>query len=136
MPPDGAHRTSPSIATRHILIKVAAGVDESEFVGRAEAIGLRMLKRLGTTNWYTMALPPGTLATPRDMAVAAGRLSGVTAAVADPILQIADIIPPTDPFYVDDPDPGTDCDIVSDSSCSPEDLVDQWGLFQVEAAVV
>jgi subtilisin family serine protease/chitodextrinase len=70
---------------------------------------------------------------PREMAEAARGLPGVLAAAADPILTINDQIPPRDPFYVDDPDPGTDCDIIEDPNCQVESLLDQWGLFKVGA---
>jgi subtilisin family serine protease len=80
-----------------------------------------------------MALPRQGGIKAREMAAAVRGLKGVISAVADPLLQIADTIPPMDPFYVDDLDPGSDCDIVTDPGCTAEDLVDQWGLFQVEA---
>ena len=94
---------------------------------------MRKLKRIQNTNWYSMAIPAHTGAGPRKMAVAARGLPGVISAVADPVLYINDTIPPNDPYYVDDDNPGEDCDIVGDPSCMPEDLVDQWGLFKVEA---
>lgn len=122
----------PGVASSHILVQISSDTEETTFLEHARGLGLRKIKRLRGTNWYTMRIAlPGV--GPRDMAISARRLPGVLHAAADPILTINDQIPPRDPFYVDDPDPGADCDIIEDVNCQPEDLVDQWGLFRVGA---
>jgi len=133
------HTTAPvknlqksRIAGGHILVQIAPITEESAFLERARGLGLRKLKRLHGTNWYTMSIEaPGLSA--RKAATAARGLPGVLRAAADPIVTINDQIPPNDPYYVDDPDPGVDCDIIEDPNCQAEDLVDQWGLFKVMA---
>jgi len=126
-------RSHPSrVASGHILVELESGTAEPAFLSEARGLGLRKAKRLHGTNWYTMHITsPG--ASPRDVADSARRLPGVLRAAADPILRINDQIPPRDPFYVDDPDPGYDCDIIEDPECQPEALLDQWGLFKVGA---
>jgi subtilisin family serine protease len=122
----------PRIASGHILVQIAPMVQESAFLDRARGMGLHKLKRLHDTSWYTMRIEtPGLSA--REAATAARGLPGVIRAAADPIVTINDQIPPNDPYYVDDPDPGSDCDIIEDPNCQAEDLVDQWGLFKVAA---
>ncbi|MCG6900791.1 MAG: S8 family serine peptidase [Gammaproteobacteria bacterium] len=122
----------PRIATSHILVELESATTEAVFLDEARGLGLGRTKRLHGTNWYTVQIAsPG--ASPRDMADSARRLPGVLRAAADPILRINDQIPPRDPYYVDDPDPGDDCDIIEDTNCDPESLLDQWGLFKVGA---
>ena len=123
---------APRVALHHILVQLGSDTEETTFLEHARGLGLHKIKRLRGTNWYTMRIAlPGV--GPRDMAISARRLPGVLHAAADPILTINDQIPPRDPFYVDDPDPGADCDIIEDVNYQPEDLLDQWGLFRVGA---
>jgi len=128
-----ASRSRPSqVASGHILVELESGTAVAAFLSEARGLGLRKAKRLNGTNWYTLQITsPG--ASPRDVADSARGLPGVLHAAADPILRINDQIPPRDPFYVDDPDPGDDCDIIEDYTCDPESLLDQWGLFKVGA---
>ncbi|MEE9463979.1 MAG: S8 family serine peptidase, partial [Candidatus Neomarinimicrobiota bacterium] len=78
-----------------------------------------------------MSIPAG--ANPRQAAATARTLPGVLQASPDPIVRINDQIPPRDPIYKDDDDPSTiPCDPLFEI-CDPWELVDQWGLFQVEA---
>ena len=78
-----------------------------------------------------MAIPAG--ADPHGAAVAVRGLPGVLRATLDPIVSINDQIPPRDPLYKNDDDPSTKpCDPFV-QVCDPLDLVDQWGLFKVDA---
>jgi len=136
IPAHGAATTvrepGPRVAAGHILVELVPGTTESVFLEAARGLGLHKLKRLRGTNWYTMRMTtPGIQ--PRQVAASAGRLPGVLRAAADPILRINDQIPPRDPYYVDDPDPGDDCDVIEDYTCDPQTLLDQWGLFKVGA---
>ena len=126
-----AKKQTPRVAPGHILVEIAPETAESAFLDHARGIGLRKLKRIRGSNWFVMGL--GTGMTPRETAIAVKGLPGVVQAAADLIVSINDQIPPRDPYYVDDPDPGTDCDIIEDPNCQVEDLVDQWGLFKVMA---
>ncbi|HBE93094.1 MAG TPA: hypothetical protein DDW55_11430 [Gammaproteobacteria bacterium] len=129
----GLTRRSHAVAQNHILIKLSTDTSEPTFLEHAKGLGLRKLKQLHGTNWYMMAIPVHMGVGPGEMTAAAKGLPGVMYAAADPILYINDTIPPNDPFYVDDDNPSEDCDFINDPECSPEDLVDQWGLFRVEA---
>ena len=118
-------------AGRHILVQLHSGADEPRFWQNAEGQGLRRLGRVNGSNWITMSIPEG--AEPRQAAAAARTLPGVLRATTDPIVRINDQIPPRDPIYKDDDDPSTKpCDPFIDI-CDPLDLVDQWGLFQVDS---
>jgi PKD repeat protein len=126
-----AKKQTPRVAAGHILVQIAPNAEESAFLKHARGLGLHKLRRVRGTDWLVMGI--GTAMGPRAAASAAKGLPGVVRASADPIVSINDQIPPRDPYYVDDPDPGTDCDIVEDPACQAEDLVDQWGLFKVMA---
>ena len=123
----GAART----AARHILVQLHPHADEQRFVQNASAHGLRRLSRVYGTTWFRMAVPSGT--TPVQAAAAARTLPGVLRATLDALMTINDQIPPRDPIYVNDDDPSTKpCDPIFEI-CDPWTLVDQWGLFKVEA---
>jgi subtilisin family serine protease len=78
-----------------------------------------------------MAIPAG--ANPAQAAAAARTLPGVLRATLDSVVTINDQIPPRDPIYKNDDDPSTEpCDPLFEI-CDPWTLVDQWGLFKVEA---
>lgn len=122
---------TPRVATRHILVQLHPRTDESQFLQNAQGQGLRRLGRVYGSNWLTLSIPAG--ADPRQAVAAARTLPGVLQATPDPIVRINDQIPPRDPIYQDDDDPSTkSCDPLFDI-CDPWDMVDQWGLFQVEA---
>ncbi len=122
---------TPRVATRHILVQLHPRTDESQFLQNAKGQGLRRLGRVYGSNWLTLSIPAG--ANPRQAAAAARTLPGVLQATPDPIVRINDQIPPRDPIYKDDDDPSTmPCDPLFEI-CDPWELVDQWGLFQVEA---
>ena len=122
---------APRVATRHILVQLHPRTVESQFLQNAKGQGLRRLGRVYGSNWLTLSIPAG--ADPRQAAGAARTLPGVLQATPDPIVHINDQIPPRDPIYQDDDDPSTEpCDPIFDI-CDPWELVDQWGLFQVEA---
>ncbi|MHC4638198.1 MAG: S8 family serine peptidase [Planctomycetota bacterium] len=121
----------PRMATRHILIQLRSDTDHTQFLEKAKGQGLHQRGRVYGSNWLTMSIPSG--AEPRKAAAAAKRLPGVLNATPDPIVRINDQIPPCDPIYADDDDPSTkDCDPLIEE-CDPWELVDQWGLFKVEA---
>jgi subtilisin family serine protease len=128
----GLNLPKSRVAGGHILVKISQDAEESEFINRAHGLGLRKLKQLHDTNWYIMRIDTPGLSS-REAATAARGLPGVLHATADPIVTINDQIPPNDPYYIDDPDPGVECDIIEDPNCQAEDLVDQWGLFKVMA---
>jgi subtilisin family serine protease len=118
-------------ATRHILVQLHPRASERQFLLEAQARGLRQLGRVYGTNWLTMAVPRG--ADPAQAAAAAHALPGVLRATLDPIVSINQQIAPRDPLYKDDDDPSTKpCDPFFEI-CDPMTLVDQWGLFKVEA---
>ena len=118
-------------ATRHILVQLHPRADERRFLQDAGAQGLRRLSRVYGTTWLRMAIPAG--ANPAQAATAARTLPGVLRATLDPVVTINDQIPPRDPIYKDDDDPTTKpCDPFLEV-CDPWTLVDQWGLFKVEA---
>jgi hypothetical protein len=118
-------------ASRHILVQLAPSTDESRFLRDASAQGLRRLSRVYGTRWLTMAVPAGAAAA--QAAAAARTLPGVLRATLDPLVTINDQIPPRDPIYQNDDDPTTEpCDVLVEI-CDPWTLVDQWGLFKVEA---
>ena len=76
-----------------------------------------------------MAIPAGT--NPEQAAAAARTIPGVLRATLDPIVSVE--VAPRDPIYRDDDDPSTKpCDPFLEV-CDAWDLVDQWGLFKVEA---
>ena len=121
----------PRVASRHILVKLHPWTDEHRFLQVARGQGLQRLSRVYGSNWLTLSIPAG--ADPRQAAAAARTLPGVLQATSDPIVRINDQIPPPDPIYQDDDDPSTkSCDPFFEI-CDPWALVDQWGLFQVEA---
>ena len=123
----GAART----ASRHILVQLHPHTDEMRFLQDAHAQGLRRLSRVYGTTWLRMAVPAG--ANPAQAAAAARTLPGVLRATLDSVVTINDQIPPRDPIYKDDDDPSTKpCDPLLEI-CDPWTLVDQWGLFKVEA---
>jgi hypothetical protein len=124
---EGAERA----ATRHILVQLHPHANERQFLQEAQAHGLQKKGRVHGTSWLTMAIPRGA---DRAQAVAAaGALPGVLRATLDPIVSISQQIAPRDPLYKNDDDPSTKpCDPTV-SVCDPFDLVDQWGLFKVEA---
>ena len=117
--------------TRHILVQLHPHADEQRFLQQARAQGLRRLSRVNGTTWFRMAIPAG--AAPDQAVTAARRLPGVLRATRDIVVRINDQIPPRDPLYQDDPDPSTKpCDPFFEI-CDPMTLVDQWGLFKVDA---
>jgi subtilisin family serine protease len=118
-------------ASRHILVQLHPRADEGRFLQEAGAHGLRRLSRVYGTRWLAMAIPGGI--DPHQAAAAARALPGVLRATLDPIVSINGQIPPRDPLYKDDDDPSTKpCDPFV-TVCDPYELVDQWGLFKVEA---
>ncbi len=122
-----SHRT----ASRHILVQLHPRTDELNFLEKAKGQGLHHLGRVYGSRWLIMSIPEG--AQPRSAAAAARTLPGVLRATPDPIVHINDQIPPGDPMYRDDDDPSTKpCDPLIED-CNGWDMVDQWGLFQVEA---
>jgi len=117
-------------AARHILIKLDANADLPRLRARARTHGLDKLDRVYGSDWYTLSLPAN--ANPRATCAIARHLPGVVMSTTDPIIAL-DVIPPGDPLYVDDDDPSTkSCDPVTEN-CDPLQLIDQWGLFKVEA---
>jgi subtilisin family serine protease len=118
-------------ASRHILVQLHPRADERRFLQVASAQGLRRLSRVYGTTWLRMEIPAG--ATAAQAAAAARALPGVLRATLDPVVTINDQIPPRDPIYTNDDDPSTKpCDPLFEI-CDPWTLVDQWGLFKVEA---
>jgi subtilisin family serine protease len=118
-------------ASRHILVQLHPHTDERRFLQNAGAHGLRRLSRVHGTTWLRMAVPAG--ASPAQAAAAARTLPGVLRATLDAVVRINDQIPPRDPIYKDDDDPSTKpCDPFFEI-CDPWTLVDQWGLFKVDA---
>ena len=123
----GGRRT----ATRHILVQLHPHASEQRFLQGASAQGLRRLSRVHGTTWLRMKVPAGVTAA--QAAMAARMLPGVLRATLDSVVTINDQIPPRDPIYKNDDDPTTKpCDPLLEV-CDPWTLVDQWGLFQVEA---
>ena len=120
---------SVRIAHQHILVKLDATADVPAFLSHAKKQGLRKQGRVHGSNWYTLSIP--AKASPRAVAARARHLPGVVMATIDPVVRI-DQIPPRDPLYRDDDDPSTKCNPVEEV-CDDLDLVDQWGLFKVEA---
>jgi len=122
---------SPQAARRHILVELHPNADEPQFLKNAKGRGLQRKGRVYGSKWLIMSIPEGTQ--PRQAAASARTLPGVKRATPDFIVQINDQIPPRDPIYIDDNDPTTkSCDPFLDD-CNPWDMVDQWGLFKVEA---
>ena len=118
-------------ANRHILVQLHPHADEQRFLKSAGAQGLRRLSRVYGTTWLRMAIPTG--ASPVQAAAAARTLPGVLRATLDAVVRINEQIPPQDPIYQNDDDPSTKpCDPLLEI-CDPWTLVDQWGLFKVEA---
>jgi subtilisin family serine protease len=118
------------IAPRHILVKLDAAADIPAFLSHAKKQGLHKQGRVYGSNWYTLSLP--VKASPRAAVARARHLSGVMMATVDPVVRI-DQIPPRDPLYKDDDDPLNKCIPGLDEGCENLDVVDQWGLFKVEA---
>jgi subtilisin family serine protease len=105
--------------------------NQQQFLQDAKNQGLHPLGRVYGSNWLLMSVPEG--AAPQQAMAAARTFPGVLRTTADPIVRINDQIPPHDPIYKDDDDPTTKpCDPLEEI-CDPWDLVDQWGLFKVEA---
>jgi subtilisin family serine protease len=131
VPPRAATVAAPRSATRHILVQLHPRADERRFMQSASAQGLRRLSRVYGTTWFRMAIPASV--PPAQAAVAARTLPGVLRATLDAVVRINDQIPPRDPIYKNDDDPSTKpCDPLFEV-CDPWTLVDQWGLFKVEA---
>ena len=127
----GRTAAAPRTAVRHILVQLHPRTDETRFLQNAGVQGLRRLSRVHGTRWLRMAVPAGSH--PAQAAAAARTLPGVLRATLDPVVTINDQIPPRDPIYKDDDDPSTKpCDPFFEI-CDPWTLVDQWGLFKVEA---
>ena len=119
-------RESPS----HILIKLDSHADVPGFLKHASKRGFHKFGRVYGSDWYTFSLPPQ--ASPREAAQQARTLPGVVLSTMDPIVTL-DVLPPRDPLYRDDDDPSTkSCDPLEEV-CNPLDLVDQWGIFKVDA---
>lgn len=131
VPARAATVAAPRSAGRHILVQLHPHADERRFMQSASAQGLRRLSRVYGTTWVRMAIPASV--PPAQAAVAARTLPGVLRATLDAVVRINDQIPPRDPIYKNDDDPSTKpCDPVFEI-CDPWTLVDQWGLFKVEA---
>ena len=129
---DAVSRHTPTHreAARHILVKLDANADLPRLRAKARTHGLHQLERVYGSDWYTLSLPAN--ANPRATCAIARNLPGVVMSTTDPIITL-DVIPPGDPLYVDDDDPSTkSCDPVTEN-CDPLQLIDQWGLFKVEA---
>ncbi len=125
------HVNSHGMASQHILVQLHPRTDELNFLEKAKGRGLYSLGRVYGSRWLIMSIPEG--AQPRSAAAAARTLPGVLRATPDPIVHINDQIPPGDPMYRNDDDPSTKpCDPLIED-CDGWDMVDQWGLFQVEA---
>jgi len=121
----------PRVARKHILVQLHPNADKGQFLQNAKDRGFHRLGGVYRSNWMIMSIPEG--AGPRQAAAAARMLPNVLRATADPIVRINDQIPPRDPMYIYDDNPSTkDCDPLIDI-CDPWDLVDQWGLFKVQA---
>ena len=119
------------VATRHILVRLHPQADERRFVQRASALGVRRLSRVYGTTWLRMAIPAGV--SPAQAMAGVRALPGVLRVTRDIVVTINDQIPPRDPIYKNDDDPSTKpCDPLVEI-CDPWTLVDQWGLFKVEA---
>ena len=120
----------PRHAQRHILVKLDAGADVPGFFARAGKHGLYKRGRVYGSDWYTLSLPAG--ASPRAAIAIAKNIPGVVMSTVDPIIRL-DQVPPRDPIYQDDDDPSTKpCDPIEEV-CDPLLLVDQWGMFKVDA---
>lgn len=116
-------------ARRHILVQLHPRASEQRFLQDAGAHGLRWRSRVYGTRWLTMTIPAA--AVPEQAAAVARTIPGVLRATLDPVVSID--LSPRDPIYKDDDDPSTKpCDPFV-TVCDPWDLVDQWGLFEVEA---
>lgn len=123
--------TTPArIAPRHILVKLDAAANVPAFFQHAKKQGLYRQGRIYGSNWYTLAIP--AKASPRAVAARTRQLTGVVTATVDPLVRL-DQIPPRDPLYRDDADPAIDCIPGIDVGCEELDVVDQWGLFKVNA---
>ena len=127
--PSSTPAPSVRIAPRHILVKLDATADVPAFLSHAKKHGLHKLGRVYGSNWYTLSIP--AKASPRAVAARVRHFPGALMATIDPVVRI-DQIPPRDPLYRDDDDPSTKCNPVEEV-CDDLDLVDQWGLFKVEA---
>jgi len=121
---------SARIAPRHILVKLDVTADIPAFLSHAKRQGLHKQGRVYGSNWYTFSIP--AQASPRAVAARTRHLPGVVMATIDPVVRIDQILP-RDPLYRDDDDPSTKCNPVEEEDCDDLDLVDQWGLFKVEA---
>ena len=117
------------IAPLHILVKLDAATDMPAFMRHAKKQGLHKQGRVYGSNWYTFSIP--AQASPRAAAAKARHLPGVVMSTADPLVRL-DQIPPRDPLYRDDDDPSSKC-IPGLDGCVDLDVVDQWGLFKVDA---
>jgi subtilisin family serine protease len=120
-----ASQIDTPFAARHVLVKVAHGVDHQVFLNGASVAGFKLRGRVYNSNWYTLYVPAGS--NPRAAARVAGTLRGAARASVDLLvhtLDDTDTVPPRDPFYKDG---RTNCDPLS------ELCLDQWGLFKVGA---
>lgn len=123
----------PAVARSHILVELRHGTDSTAFGQQARAAGFQLRGRVYGSNWFTVMIPANL--SPQVAADFVGRLTGVARATPDPIVYASTHRPnaPHDPFYIDDDDPSTkDCDPFIEL-CDASQIVDQWGLFQVEA---
>ncbi len=122
-----------AVAKRHILVELRHGADIAAFRQQASAAGFQLRRRVYGSNWFTMSIPANL--PPRAAASFARGLIGVARATPDPIVYASTHRPnaPHDLFYIDDDDPSfKDCDPFIEP-CDATQIVDQWGLFQVEA---
>ena len=127
--PASSQAPSVRVAPQHILVKLDATADVPAFLSHAKKQGLHKQGRVYGSNWYTFSNP--AKASPRAVAARVRHFPGALMATIDPVVRI-DQIPPRDPLYRDDDDPSTKCNPVEEV-CDDLDLVDQWGLFKVEA---
>lgn len=123
----------PAVAERHIVVELRHGTDIAAFRQQARGAGFQIRGRVYGSNWFTVSTPANL--PPRAAANFARGLTGVVRATPDPIVYASTHRPnaPHDLFYIDDDDPSTkDCDPFVEP-CDATQIVDQWGLFQVEA---
>ena len=98
---------------------------------QARAQGLRRINRVYGTTWIKMAIPAGS--TPAQAVAAARKLPVSCEPPRTSWSRSTSRFLRADPLYKNDDDPSTKpCDPFS-QICDPFDLVDQWGLFKVEA---
>ena len=61
-PTKGIARRGPAVAQQHIMVKLSPDMEISSFLKQARGLGMRKLKRIQNTNWYSMAIPAHTQA--------------------------------------------------------------------------